>query len=97
MGIYLGMVANSIIIFFWLPMFVYLPPGRGYRHMLGAPCSMLAALGTLIYAIVLTVLSVFNRRYVILKILAVALNLLPTVLLIGMIMLLALRDNYPKP
>lgn len=96
-GIYLGMMASSVIIFFWLPMFFDLPPGQGYRHMIGLPFSLLAAFPTLLYAIVLTMLSFFSFRYIRLKILAVILNLMPSFLLVAMVILLLLRGNYPKP
>jgi predicted membrane-bound mannosyltransferase len=96
-GIYLGMMANSVIIFFWVPMFFYLAPGQGYRHMLGVPCSLPVAFATLIYGIFLAGLSLFNRRYVMIKMAAIILNFLPTILLVGIVILLGLRDNYPKP
>lgn len=96
-GIYIGMMASSVVIFFWLPLFFYLPPGEGYRHMLGAPFTLLAAFPTLVYAIVLLVRSFFSFRYLKLKILAILLNFMPTLLFVGMVILLLLRGNYPKP
>ena len=96
-GIYIGMMASSVVICFWLPLFFHLPPGQGYRHMIGLPFTLLATFPTLLYAVILTILSFFSFRYIKLKILAIFLNFMPTLLFVGMFILLLLRGNYPKP
>ena len=96
-GIFIGIVANSIIIYFWLPLFFVLAPGESYRHMLGGPCSIFVAVATLIYGIALSRMTTKNNQYHKIKIIATILNLMPTFGLILIVLLLAIMGHIPAP
>lgn len=98
LGIYIGMVANSVVIFFWLPLFFELDPGGGYRVMPGGGglVSLVICVFTLPYGVVLGIIKVKSAEHTRLKLFAVTLNLMPTLGIMLIILLLAVMGHYPS-
>ncbi len=92
-GICIGILANSITISVWVPLFSELEPGASYRHIWGLFVSALVIPPTLLYALYL----VFRRTgYVRLKVVAILLNMLPLVLIIVIIKILEVMGHLPS-
>jgi len=79
-AIFAAMPLTSVIIFIWFPLFFVLAPGEWHRMMGGVLYTLLVVVSSLLYAIVLAFIS---TRHSILKMLAIAALLMPTVFFIS--------------
>lgn len=91
-GIFAGMIANSIMIALWVPLFFELEPGQPYRPIGAGLVALVVIPVTLVYGIVLAFMSTKHRR---LKACAVILNLTPILIIIMVVALLALAGHMP--
>jgi len=96
-GITTGMVASSLIIFFWLPLLFVMPPGTDYRPMCSAPLSIIIVIACIIYAVNLGMKQVSHAYHRKIKIYAIVLNLMPMVLFVVLVLLLRARGNFWSP
>lgn len=96
-GIATGMIAASVIVFFWLPLLFVMPPGHDYRPMCSAPLSILIALSCLIYALVLGTWPIPDASHKKLRLYAVVFNLMPMIIFVSIVLGLYARGNYWSP
>lgn len=90
--ILVGILANSIVIWSWVPLFFTLEPGKDYRNYAGLLVGLLVIPSTLIYAIVLTCI---RTKHHILKVMAAILNYAPMLIVVLAVALLAIMGHMP--
>ena len=91
-GIFVGIVANAIIVCAWVPAFFLLEPGERYRNASGLLVSLVVVPVTLIYGIVL---ARTRTKHLKLKVPAVVLNLAPIPIITLVVILLAIAGHMP--
>jgi len=91
-GVFIGLIANSIILWSWLLPIFELGPGENYRNPAGIFAIIIAVPVPLIYGFIL----IFKKtKHKLLKLVAVILNLMPLPLLFLLVCLLASMGHYP--
>lgn len=91
-GVFIGLIANSIILWSWLPLMIELEPGANYRHPAGIIAIILAIPAPMIYGVILAFKKTKHR---LLKFTAVILNFTPLGVLVLLVWLLALMGHHP--
>ena len=91
-GMFIGLMANSIIIWGWLPAFFQLNPGEGYRNVAGLVAVIVAIPAPFVYGIILMFKKTKHRF---LKVMSVILNLAPLGVLVLLVVLLSIMGHYP--
>lgn len=86
------MMANSMVIWSWVPLFFTLEPGGRYRNYAGLLVGLLVIPATLIYGVVLAFM---RTKYRGLKVAAVILNSTPILIVILAFKLLAVMGHMP--
>lgn len=91
-GISVGIIANSMVIWSWVPLFFTLEPGECYRNYAGLLVGLLVIPATSIYAIVLTCM---HTKHYVLKVTSIILNFAPILIVILAVKLLAIMGHMP--
>lgn len=91
-GIFVGMMANSMVIWSWVPLFFTLEPGGRYRNYAGLLVGLLVIPATLIYG---SVLACKPSKHPRLKMTAVIINFTPVLIVILSVILLAVMGHMP--
>jgi hypothetical protein len=89
-----GILANSVIIFFWLPLLFIMPPGDDYRPMCSAPLSLFIAGACLIHALIMGWKQASQESYQKERTYVILVHVMPMVLFLVFIILLHHRGNY---
>jgi len=91
-GILVGIIANSMVIWSWVPLFFTLEPGGHYRNYAGLLVGLLVIPATLIYG---SVLACKHSKHHLLKIMSVIINFTPILIVILSVVLLAVMGHMP--